>query len=301
MIEKPMLAGKCSDINNLKYPVLATPKLDGIRCLIIQQGGQKVAVSRNFKPIPNEHVRERLERICPVGFDGELVVPEGTFQQTSSAIMSRDGEPDFEYQVFDWLSTSPTCGYDIRVTRLEDLFGKSLSPSDPVRLVLPDRMSTPEELEEYEQHVLSLGFEGVMVRDPYGPYKFGRSTEKEGWLLKIKRFSDSEAVIVGIEEKMHNANEAKLDELGRTKRSSHKANLTPMDTLGSLTVVDIHSGVRFNIGSGFDDETRKTLWNCREFLRGMIVKYKYQPTGVKEAPRFPIYLGLRSSLPTERS
>ena len=32
-ITKPMLAGKCEHPDALSFPVLATPKLDGIRCL----------------------------------------------------------------------------------------------------------------------------------------------------------------------------------------------------------------------------------------------------------------------------
>ena len=34
-IKKPMLAGKCDCPEALSFPVLATPKLDGIRCLKI--------------------------------------------------------------------------------------------------------------------------------------------------------------------------------------------------------------------------------------------------------------------------
>jgi len=56
MITKPMLAGKCTNKNNIKYPVLATPKLDGIGCLVIDGN----AVSRTFKPIPNKYIRQEI-------------------------------------------------------------------------------------------------------------------------------------------------------------------------------------------------------------------------------------------------
>ena len=92
MITKPMLAGKCTDLDKLQYPVLATPKLDGIRCLIIQgEDGRPHAVSRKFKPIPNHHIRKWLEGNCPVGFDGELMLRGGTFQETASAVMRHNG------------------------------------------------------------------------------------------------------------------------------------------------------------------------------------------------------------------
>lgn len=290
MLTKPMLAGKCTDIHKLRFPVLATPKIDGIRCLIILQNGQRRAVSRNFKPIPNHHVREWLEENCPVGYDGELIVPEGTFQQTSSAIMSRTGKPDFTYLVFD-LVTDIGMGYDERMWNLEH------EPTrEHVDLVLPLEMQYPGQLEGFEQQCLRDGYEGVMVRSPDGRYKCGRSTEREGLLLKIKRFVDGEAVIFGVEELMHNANPAELDELGRTKRSSHKANQHPRGMLGALLVFDRETGVKFRIGTGFDEQSRRELWKMAVSLPGKIVKYKYQSTGVKEAPRFPVFLGFRSSL-----
>ncbi len=289
-ITKPMLAGRCSDINKLKYPVLATPKLDGIRCLIVEKDGRKRAVSRNFKPIPNHFVREWLEKHCIVGFDGELVLTEGTFQDVSSAIMSREGEPDFLYQVFDWAG-QPDSSYADRTWVLEQ------SPSyDHVEYVLPLEMENVAQLERYEEQCLTDGYEGVMVRDPMGPYKCGRSTEREGWLLKIKRFEDGDAVIIGVEEKMHNANEQMDDPLGRTKRHSFKSGMVPMNTLGALIVKDLKTNVEFRIGTGFDDAMRQTLWNARAKLNGVIVKYKSQTVGVKEKPRFPVFLGVRSEL-----
>lgn len=50
----PMLATAVENLDVLKYPVLVSPKLDGIRCLIIDG----VAMSRSLKPIPNKHVQE---------------------------------------------------------------------------------------------------------------------------------------------------------------------------------------------------------------------------------------------------
>ena len=35
-IIKPMLAETCEELDSLTFPVLATPKLDGIRCLMVK-------------------------------------------------------------------------------------------------------------------------------------------------------------------------------------------------------------------------------------------------------------------------
>ena len=68
LITKPLLA-VAADLEKIEFPVWATPKIDGIRCLKIN--GQ--VVSRNFKPIPNHHIRTTLEQILPDGIDGEII------------------------------------------------------------------------------------------------------------------------------------------------------------------------------------------------------------------------------------
>ncbi len=298
---KPMLAGKAPDLSEVRYPVLATPKIDGIRCLILEIDGRKQAVSRKFKPIPNDWVREWLEDQCPIGFDGELVVFGESFNNTSSGIMRKSGRPHFQYQVFDVVRDDP---YEARVEKMIELWEKNnlapkvLAVTPWCSLLIPDLVTSLEELEEIEHDFIEQGHEGVMIRDPVGPYKFGRSTTKEGWLLKIKRFQDSEAIVIGFEERMHNANEAEKDNLGHTKRSSHKANKIPTGMLGSLIVRDIHTDVEFSLGTGFSDDERRDLWNNRDQLCcPLIVKYKSQPSGRLNKPRFPVFLGFRSALP----
>src|SRR5262245_16576926 len=96
-IERPMLAETLKELSQIKFPVLLTPKLDGIRCLKVN--GR--AVSRKFLPIPNHHVRTLIEQHLPDGVDGELMCPGAMFNQTTSRIMSQEGTPDFEYYVFD--------------------------------------------------------------------------------------------------------------------------------------------------------------------------------------------------------
>jgi hypothetical protein len=78
---------KCEFPHLLPFPVLATPKLDGIRCLKL--GGK--ALTRSFKPISNRFVREWIEANLPDGVDGELMLRDGTFSETTSAIGRRDG------------------------------------------------------------------------------------------------------------------------------------------------------------------------------------------------------------------
>ena len=53
-----------------------------------------------------------------------------------------------------------------------------------------------------------------MMRNPIAPYKQGRGTFREGIIYKLKRFEDSEAVIIGFVEQMTNQNVLEKDELG---------------------------------------------------------------------------------------
>ena len=45
------------------------------------------------------------------------------------------------------------------------------------------------ELEAFEAATVALGHEGVILRDPNGPYKFGRSYPTDGKLLKSRTLS----------------------------------------------------------------------------------------------------------------
>ena len=117
---------------------------------------------------------------------------------------------------------STTCpkGVDVPYAcRMQEL--ERLPDFERVQKVLPVEMRSLEDLAAYEERCVSEGFEGVMIRTPDSPYKCGRSTEREGWLLKIKRFEDAEAVVLDTYEGLSNLNPAeKRDAFGRTKRSS---------------------------------------------------------------------------------
>ena len=284
---KPMLAVKATEKQILAHlPLYASPKLDGIRCII--KGG--VALSRSLKPIPNRYVQDFLSNRPDLeGFDGELGVGDPTandfYRKTVSGVMSKDGTPDFTFYVFNDYTVGGA--YVERHLPLLQISTPHLAPWPSIL------MTTLSELYEYESAMLLLGYEGLILRRPDSPYKFGRSTAKEGYLLKLKRFTDAEAVVIGMVELQHNGNEATTSETGYTQRSSHKGNKTGLGTLGALICKDVESEVEFKIGTGFDAATRQKIWDGRPPI-GLIVKYKSFKIGVKDAPRHPVFLGWRS-------
>jgi DNA ligase-1 len=284
---RPMLAATLPEGALPSFPVLASPKIDGVRAIVVN--GQ--LVSRSLKPIRNRYTQALFGRPELEGFDGELVVgapnAPDVMQTTTSGVMSVEGQPSVRFYAFD-LANLPEHTYEERLglveaytTDLEDVF------------YLPHVVvNDAPELERYEAECLAHGYEGVMLRDPNGYYKQGRSTLREGGLVKVKRFRDDEAVVVGFEERQHNANELQLDERGYAKRSHVAAGMIGAGTLGALHVE--MNGVRFSIGTGFTDAQRAEIWSAKERYLGRLAKFKhFAVTGVKDAPRFPVFLGWR--------
>jgi DNA ligase-1 len=295
---KPMLA-QAGDPSALSYPVLLQTKLDGIRAVVLN--GK--LVSRNLKPIPNAEIRAAMERPEFEGLDGEIIVgppeAEGCMQRTTSFVMaeSKTDEP-WAFYAFDKHNHPGT--FRARLEAVERVVDDVTWDTLPLFVVDTWVCESPADVEEYEAALLAQGHEGVILRDPNALYKYGRSG-KRGPLIKVKRFIDFEAVVIGVYEELHNANEATKDAFGRTERSSHKANKHGKGTLGGLVLRAINGpceGIEFRCGTGFDAEQRRMLWDFHtrssEFpIVGRTAKIKSFPVGVKDKPRFPVFLGWR--------
>lgn len=279
-IFRPMLATD-ADLDKLRFPLLASAKLDGVRA-VVRDG---VVFSRSNKPIPNAHVQKLFGKYTH--FDGELIVGDPTskacYRDTISGVMSVDGEPDVKLYVFDHVG-EPSHLYNFRAERLTK--SKHVVVHEQVMCL------TLEDILKYEEQCLDAGYEGLILRDPNAPYKQGRSTVKEGYLLKLKRFVDDEATVIGLEERMHNGNVATVNELGRTARSSHKENKSGRGDLGAL-LLRHSSGIEFSCGTGFTDGERGEIWANRDRYLGQLAKYKHFPVGAKDLPRHPVFLGWR--------
>jgi DNA ligase-1 len=294
---KPMLAGKLEDRKEpLDFPVLASPKIDGIRCLIVEG----MAMTRSMKLVPNLHIQNVLGSKIFNGLDGELVVGNAfgadVMTRTSSGVMKIEGEPDFTFCVFDDFSRGDSFFHRLEGanTRVAAVVNSMEMHGYPIKTVPHEWIHRQEDLEEFEAKCLAAGYEGIMIRDPAAKYKYGRSTAKDGALLKVKRFVDSEAVITGYEEEMHNGNEATVNELGRTERSTAQAGLTGKGRLGVLLGKDLKTGATVRCGSGFTAKERQEMWDLRHLLPGMLFTYKFFPTaGFDESPRHPVWKSLR--------
>lgn len=291
MITRPMLSAAAVDRSELEAhmpeTVWASPKLDGIRCLLHPDMG---AVSRNFKSIPNQYIRNCLAGISYL--DGELVTYTNgnmdDFNTVQSKVMSRDGLPDFKLLVFDCFRKPD----DPFHTRLMSAFQIVTEiASSKLEVVDHTILQGVDDFINYADTQLVMGYEGAMYRLPGGPYKNGRSTLRQGWLVKWKDIQDAEGTVMDFIERQHNDNELTHDAFGLAERSSHKEHMVGMNTLGAL-LLDTQFGI-MRVGTGFDDAMRQHIWDNKEKYRGATVTFKYQPHGMQNLPRFPVFKSFR--------
>lgn len=298
---KPMLAGKYVEEKvEKKLPLLGQLKYDGIR-VFIRDG---YAYTRSLKPVRSETFQSwvRHNRDFLQGLDGEIICGDPTapdcYRRTMQFVMSYDAPDNFTFYAFDKWDEPST--FTERFDIVEHIAGQFIMGSDASSLEAADTrlLETMEDIHKFHDEMISLGHEGIILRDPDSYYKFGRGSPVKCECIKMKEggWIDTECVIISFHEQMHNANEATINELGYTEHSGHKENLVPMDTLGAIEVAGTFPDGRSfqcRVGTGFDDETRDKVWKGRQSHINKIVKMKYFTVGVKDKPRFPTFLGFR--------
>jgi len=300
MIKKPMLASKAPSgrketaIVKSMLPYLVSIKLDGIRILHHPTHGP---CTRKFKTIPNNHIREAIGHWCPLYFDGEIMTynddgSQRTFNEIQGDVMRAEGTPKFKYHVFDHFQDTDL-PFNSRFSRLWDIDYAGNMP-EFVTIVPHSKLHSMEAIKLFADKAIAKGYEGAMLRSLEGKYKEGRATLRQGWLTKIKFFSDAEGVVTDFDERMHNGNEAKKDATGHTERSSCKENMVPMGTLGAI-VLNTEWGV-LKVGTGYDDATRQEIWDNQNKYLGRTVTFTYQPSPGDKKPRFPVFKGFRAEL-----
>jgi DNA ligase-1 len=278
------------DLDKLVYPLVASPKLDGFRCTVVNGS----PLTSSMKPFMNRFICEEFANYPWLsGLDGEIIVgPPNTpdaFHNTSGPVRRFDGEPDFKFYVFDNFSNK-SLTYDERWLLKNHLYSWSRV------VVLPQSLlKNPDDVKEYERIMLESGYEGAMIRSLNGRYKEGRCTFKEMNIFKRKPFVECEAVIIGFEEALENQNEQEVNELGLSKRSHKQENMIPKGTLGAFILRSPLWEHSFSAapGKGFTAADRLQIWTVRQSLLGRPATVKYQKYGSRERPRMPSVIKLR--------
>lgn len=195
---EPMLAEKWEDRKDqIIYPVFSQPKLDGIRCIVNNQG----MWSRAGKPIVSApHVFEALKPLFEVApeliFDGELYCDKlaNDFNKIVSLVKKTkptsadllESKNVIQYHIYDLPSHSGV--FKDRFLHLSKL-GLPLC----CILVRTETVDKPEEVDELYGKYVESGYEGQMLR-VNALYENKRSK----YLLKHKSFIDEEYTILDI-------------------------------------------------------------------------------------------------------
>lgn len=268
---KPMLAAPFSR-SKAQFPAIAEPKIDGVRARI----DKGVAYTRSGLPFTNEKIqawaKQNAARLN--GLDGELVVgaanARGSFSATQSGALARGTSPAFTFHAFDHTGM-PDRPYSERRAAA----ARAVEGVPNARAVPAHRVNSLAELERLEGKIVKAGYEGVIVRKPEAPYKAGRTTTADGSMLKLKRFSDGEARVLGVKELMRKGG-------------------TPGGTAGALEV-EIN-GQRFKLGVPADQ--RGAIWARRDTIAGETVQFRHKGGG--RVPRDAVLEGFRSALDMDK-
>ena len=287
---KPMLAATMEDEVQLRYPLLASYKLDGFRC-ILKDGAARM---RSLKPVRNQFIQNELASLWNSDLDGEIIVGSpcdgNVLNRTQSGVTASFEEPDFKLYVFDCARFPDAPYYE----RLE--LATELAKHPRVEVLNQTLVNSADELRLFEERALGLGYEGIMARCPKAGYKYGRATPNENALWKIKRFTDGEAVVATVLEGSTNNNPATINARGETERATIQANMIPNKQVGTLVCKDCITGEVYNVAPGrMTVGWRQYYWAHPEDLIGKIVKHKSFDYGSLNTARFKTFQALRDA------
>lgn len=289
-------------LDKLKFPLWGMPKLDGVRGLNLTGP----LIGRSLESHANVFATERYSKPEYIGIDGELclgdITRESLCRDTSGFLTRQTEKPgkpivseDLCWWAFDYLRAEVLSKpYYRRYEALEKLvLGLARPALEIVPYVL---LESVEDVLKNEIYYLSQGLEGMIIRDPEGMHKSGRATANECNYLRRKPWVIKEALVMEIEEAMQNNNEAKVNALGRTERSSHKENLTGKGMIGTLICKELEEGGGIiRVGPGkMKHKERERFFKTPELILGSVIKYKSLDHGRKDAPRMATFESIRA-------
>lgn len=277
-------------------PYYLSPKLDGFRFMAVDC----CARSRVFKEPPNLCVKEWFSRKELDGLDGEVVVGPPThplcITATTSGVNSIKGEPDFKYYIFDrWdMPDSPFVARRIAARRRYESLMRIPEVAERLVLIPQYLVTSPEEAETRVAEFYDAGYEGGMLRRAQSLYRYGRSTEKQADLFKVKESIDFEVQITGFVEMRHNQNEAVTNGIGLTERATKKESMVAAGTLGTLLGIDTRNGEPVKVSTGkMTAPEKQYVWDHQEKFLSAYAKCRAGKHGTKDRPRFPRFITWR--------
>lgn len=193
MIIYPMLATKYEP-GDLKFPFYVSPKYDGIRCTAHVSGDKVYLVTRDNNKINGfPHLKSELMEVLTGDFylDGELYSDVLKFEEISG--LTRKKEPTDEdiekmkliyYYVFDTFDLDNLNEtFDSRYKKIT----KMIKGFNHLKLTPIDVVKDEKQVMIMMDNYVKQGFEGIIMRNPSGPYKLSTGKgQRSSDLLKLK-------------------------------------------------------------------------------------------------------------------
>lgn len=288
----------------IKYPQLASVKMDGFRLLNLC--GEHL-LSPALKPFPNRNMVEHLESLLEfckqnrIVTDGEFWSPTLTFQELQSVVRSYDKPipADIKYYIFDAMSEEEwNNGTEALFGQRVNDYRGALVDKRNICAVEQIRIANSFNAEDLFNQMIEEGQEGIILRAFNAKYKHGRTTIRQDGMWKFKQFITHDAVIVGVEqaEKMKEGLNRGTNALGHLERTYKQDDYEKVEMVGAFLVEQ--DGLRFKVkpGKGHDNAWKLAMWNLRDALLGKHLEYKFMPHGTMDKPRIGNLVRMRPDL-----
>lgn len=288
-------------LRHLPKRIVTQYKIDGYRLNIWVDAQHSVTIcTRNGKHVQGYDAleREAAEKL-PVGYvyDGEVVDPRlydwiasntsssltvanrDLFTSVMSHAFSHESNKRGIFNLFDmvpiadWVGHRRTLPYEKRLEIIRNSISR-LSLTETVvvptsRVYDRDKASDRDKIVDSFHDFVSVGWEGLMIKDADSPYEWKRSNG----LLKMKMMDTIDLPVTSLFE-------------GSGKYQ---------DSMGGVYVS--YKGNEVGVGSGWSDSQRKYYWNHPNELVGSTIEVSYQAethnSDGEFSLSFPVFKGIR--------
>lgn len=293
---EPMLA-KEYDHKWVTHGFFLQPKLNGHRII---WDGEKLWTRQGKLVVSVPGIVEQLQQYFKnIPVDGELYCHGMSFQQiTQTGRKTVNIKDDENLCMYIYDLPEENLEFKHRWHKLTVDYNKVFKKASRLKLVdciyqpsiTKEQINNPQKL-----NIFGKTHEGTMLRNENGFYKFGKRSSD---LLKIKKFQDTEATIIGVTQ-LNTFEKIEVPEgtPGSRKKSDgtyvKNGKASPQEMIGAL-VCKLQNNIVFEIGSGFTHEERKKYWKHPPIDK--IVTFQYQELSPDGVPLFPSFLRMKEDL-----
>lgn len=340
------------NLDEIEYPVYTSKKHHGIRILIHPKHDK--ILGRSMKPIPNIQFQEKFYSLLQwckkrnTIIEGEAHIDEAisddmvhflnTIDLTKMSKTSKDhiekniksGKFSLPEEAYYYLPESlniyvfDMLMFDSNDVLVEVNFRERhinatniLCDFKSVEIIDQHLFENKQQVMQYYEYVIHKNDEGVVLRYDK-PYKFNRSTLKEGLIYKLIPTPTFDARIVKINQAtvVREGAEKKTNELGRSVTSKKKDDRIPIEQAKDFQVEmrimePIHGNkfrvieaddprkiptviISFGVSmKGFDHEQRKEVWNNQEKYLGRMIEFQCKEYRGIGMPKSAVFIRFR--------